>query len=337
MILVPDYLGRVVNALIFAARAARSSPGAPCEIRVTEINRICEDSKHYDRIDDVLKAINSNAYFNALNAYLLDQRVVVGLIASRIDTREEIKEAYGTNKDAGRSVEANDEGARMQIIVDEKIPRVKKDLVETGNPARVLAIESGKRGSVYVVRDGLIEALPQALKNADDQNLSATNSVTALREWRREHNGDANQLEKLGVGPGGSVDIFFCRTSIEDTVHMLADGDVPVAPFDQLARVVTYQRETADEDRQPTTIMIYDNGRQRKRNNFSTRTAHLDKRGLKKLIGILLDAWMIGADVRVLATMPVQYQGIDKWSNLSWAWLVRQSLWRHLASRSENF
>ena len=163
--------------------------------------------------------------------------------------------------------------------------------------------------NLIMARDGLIEALLQAFKNADDPDWTVTNSVTALRDRRREHNNDANQLEKLGMRPGGSVDIFYCRTSIEDTVHMLADGDVPVAPFDQLARVVTYQRETADEDRQPTNVIIYDNGRLRKvKGNFSTRRTHFDG-GLKKLIGILLDAWMIGADVRVLATMPVRISG----------------------------
>jgi len=90
---------------------------------------------------------------------------------------------------------------------------------------------------------------------------------------------------------------------------MLGDGEVPVAPVDQLASVIAYQRADARKGGQPMSMIIYGNGEKRKASsrsrNRAIKRAHFDG-GLANLFGVILDALIIGARVRVLAAMPVR-------------------------------
>ena len=303
----PDYFGSVINILILAARAALSSPGTRFEIRVTDIIRICTSVDHYDRINAVLEAVNPNAHFNSLQGFGLTQGKVVALFSEMIAAKEEIKESYGTPKDAGRSVLASDAGAQMQIRVNAKATEVKNDMLKAGNPAGELAIESGRRGREYVVMNGLIDTIRKALEGAEGPDWDAESAVAVLHEWRRDQDDDDNQLAKMGVRQGERLDLSFCRTTEENTVDMLADGDERVVPSDQYSYIAAYQQETADVVGPSTTVSIYDNGRRRKAYSLtlSGSRAHFEG-GLDKLIGILLDARHMGVEVRVLATMPVR-------------------------------
>ena len=159
------------------------------------MKRICVTLKDFDHIVAVLKRVNRDAYFNSVEGCYMDQRSIVALNERLIVAHDSIKEAYGTQRDAGKNVRASDDGARMQIIVDEEICRVKKDLEKADNQTRAHAIESGRRGRENMVMDGLVDTLHRLFKNADDPNWSVQDCVTELQEWRRNHDG-ANQLER---------------------------------------------------------------------------------------------------------------------------------------------